>query len=134
MKNVMSELENNVKASAVMNFVETIRGAYGAGFIDNNPTVYDIYRSAQNHVKDNYGIDTENWDDELAKESRAAGELERLRKELVKIDPKLLDVEGSIVEAFESAQESGCRIEECIHDAIEEYGKAVLSKLNSKEQ
>jgi len=77
-----NELENNVKASAVMNFVEMIRGAYGAGFIDNNPTVYDIYRCAQNHVKDNYGIDTDNWDDDLAKESRAPSELEQLRKDL----------------------------------------------------
>ncbi|WJT09267.1 hypothetical protein [Vibrio harveyi] len=71
MMKTMSELENNVKASAVMNFVEAIRGAYGAGFVDNNPTVYDIYRSAQHHVKDNYGIDTEIWDDDLAKESRS---------------------------------------------------------------
>lgn len=67
----MSESKNNVKANAVINFVETLRGAYGAGFIDNNPTIYDVYRSAQNHVKDNYGIDTENWDDDLAKESRS---------------------------------------------------------------
>ncbi|EKO3640516.1 hypothetical protein M3898_000613 [Vibrio metschnikovii] len=66
----MSELEKNFKASAVMEFVDMIRGAYDSGFIDNHPTIYDIYRSAQMHVKDRYGVDTDNWDDELAKESR----------------------------------------------------------------
>lgn len=66
----MSELERNVKASAVMEFVDMIRGAYEANFIDNHPTVYDIYRTAQMHVKDRYGVDTKDWDDELAEESR----------------------------------------------------------------
>ncbi|GHX29976.1 TPA: hypothetical protein AB5C23_001256 [Vibrio cholerae] len=66
----MNDLERNLKASAVMEFVDMIRGAYGSGFIDNHPTNYDIYRSAQTHVKDRYGVDTDNWDDELAKESR----------------------------------------------------------------
>lgn len=66
----MNDLEKSVKASAVMEFVDMIRGAYGSGFIDNHPTNYDIYRSAQVHVKDRYGMDTDNWDDELAKESR----------------------------------------------------------------
>lgn len=66
----MSELERNVKASAVMEFVEMIRGAYYANFIDNHPTVYDIYRAAQMHVKDRYGVDTKDWNDELAEESR----------------------------------------------------------------
>lgn len=67
----MSDLEANVKASAVMEFVEMVKGAYCSGFVDNHPTVYDVYRMGQNHVKDNYGIETEVWNDELAKESRA---------------------------------------------------------------
>ncbi|MBJ6952944.1 hypothetical protein [Vibrio cholerae] len=66
----MSDVEKNIRASAVMDFVDMIRGAYDSGFIDNHPTNYDIYRSAQMHVKDRYGVETDNWDDELAKESR----------------------------------------------------------------
>ncbi|GIC29792.1 hypothetical protein VCSRO147_0610 [Vibrio cholerae] len=67
----MSDVEKNIRASAVMDFVDMIRGAYDSGFIDNHPTNYDIYRSAQMHVKDRYGVETDNWDDELAKESRS---------------------------------------------------------------
>ncbi len=59
-----------VKAEAVMEFVNTLRGAFGGGFVDNNPTMYDIYRSAQNHVKLNYDHDSENWNDSLAYFSR----------------------------------------------------------------
>ena len=61
---------NQIKADAVMDNARNIAGAYCAGFIDNHPTTYDIYRTAQNYVKDNYGIDTEVWDDEHAKQSR----------------------------------------------------------------
>jgi hypothetical protein len=67
----MSEVERNVRASAVMEFANVVAGAYVAGFIDNHPTVYDIYRSAQNHVKDHYQVDTDVWNDEHAKESRS---------------------------------------------------------------
>lgn len=82
MKNELSDLEKQVRASAVMEFANLIRGAYLHGFIDNNPTVYDVYRSAQNHVKDNFGIDTENWDDSSARKSRLGNEeLNELRKE-----------------------------------------------------
>lgn len=66
----MSDVEKNIRASAVIDFVDMIRGAYDSGFIDNHPTNYDIYRSAQMHVKDRYGVETDNWDDELTKESR----------------------------------------------------------------
>lgn len=76
---------SNIQAEAVMSFVNMIRGAFSSGFVDNNPTVYDIYRSAQNHVKDNYGIDTENWDDELANTSRnQPGKLKQLINDLDK--------------------------------------------------
>lgn len=61
---------DELKACAVMNFVNVIRGAYEAGFSNNHPTTYDIYRFAQLHVKDNYSVKTENWDDESAKASR----------------------------------------------------------------
>lgn len=61
---------NKVKADAVMEFANTIRGAYLSNFIDNHPTVYDVYRSAQHHVKDFYGVETPAWDDATAKTSR----------------------------------------------------------------
>lgn len=86
----MSDVEKNIRASAVMDFVDMIRGAYDSGFIDNHPTNYDIYRSAQMHVKDRYGVETDNWDDELAKESRSDNhdrlveENKRLREALQK--------------------------------------------------
>ncbi len=66
----MSKELNQIKAEAVMQFVDMLRGAFGSGAIDNNPTVYDIYSSAQNHVKLNYGHDSDNWDDHLADFSR----------------------------------------------------------------
>ncbi|OOE71729.1 hypothetical protein [Salinivibrio kushneri] len=81
-------MSNEIKAQAVMDFVEMIRGAYASGFIDNHPTNYDIYRSAQMHVKDRYGVETNNWDDELAEKSRKddndqlTGEVSELRKAL----------------------------------------------------
>ncbi|EMY6467009.1 hypothetical protein ABCL20_004485 [Vibrio alginolyticus] len=62
-----------VKASAVINFVNTHIGAFEAGFIDNNqPTLAQLYRTAQHHVKDNYNYNmqslSEVWGEELAKE------------------------------------------------------------------
>ena len=80
----MSEAEKDTRASSVMAFVGSIRGAYSSGFIDNNPTNYDIYRYAQIHVKDNYGVDTENWDDEFAKESRS-GNHDRMTEEIAEL-------------------------------------------------
>ena len=87
----MGDAEKRIRASAVMDFVCMIRGAYDSGFIDNHPTNYDIYRSAQVHVKDRYGVETNNWDDELAKESRSGNhdrlveENKRLREALEQI-------------------------------------------------
>ncbi|HIH0452595.1 TPA: hypothetical protein ACYHN4_002770 [Vibrio cholerae] len=87
----MSDVEKNIRASAVMDFVDMIRGVYDSGFIDDHPTNYDIYRSAQMHVKDRYGVETDNWDYALAKESRndnhdrLTEENKRLREALEKI-------------------------------------------------
>ncbi|EOW9224826.1 hypothetical protein ACN26P_003358 [Vibrio cholerae] len=91
---------NQIKSTAVMDFVNVIVGAYNANFIDNHPTVYDIYRSAQLHVKDRYGAETENWDDELASESRndtheaTLNELEKVKKqrdELLKLNEEFAE-------------------------------------------
>ncbi|MGI2072175.1 hypothetical protein [Shewanella baltica] len=56
----------DIRAKAVMNFAELPRGAYLSGFVTAELTVYDVYQSARNHVKDNYGYDTKPWDDDDA--------------------------------------------------------------------
>lgn len=46
------------QASAVMNFVNTQVGAFESGCVDSNQvSLYSMYRFAQHHVKDNYGVD-----------------------------------------------------------------------------
>ena len=65
-------IENKMKSSAVIEFVNTMIGALESGFIDkNNPTLSEIYRFAQTHIDDIYKIDTpnivESWGEETAK-------------------------------------------------------------------
>jgi len=60
-----------IKASAVENYVNTMIGALEAGFVEkNNPTLQEIHRVAQNHVKDIYGVDmpdiVEQWGHDVA--------------------------------------------------------------------
>lgn len=62
----------DIRAKAVMNFAEVNRGAYLSGFVTADLTVYDVYQSARNHVKDNYGYDTKPWDDDDATTARNA--------------------------------------------------------------
>ena len=84
----MTEQElNKIKADAVMGFVNNAIGAFESGFIDNNYcTLQQMHRSAQHHVKDSYGIDTQNmkdaWGDELFEECRKdkASDLEQAIK------------------------------------------------------
>lgn len=46
---------NAVKANAVMDHVNHIIGAYEAGFVDTPTlTLFDLYQTARNHVKDSY--------------------------------------------------------------------------------
>lgn len=64
---------NAVKANAVMDHVNHIIGAYEAGFVDTPTlTLFDLYQTARNHVKDGYGVDfpmlNEVWGEELAEE------------------------------------------------------------------
>lgn len=67
--------ESNLKADAVMTFVNELIGAFEANFVDDHkPTLATLYRCAQNHVNDNYGIDTPNihdaWDERVAEDCR----------------------------------------------------------------
>ncbi|MDP2715505.1 hypothetical protein [Rheinheimera sp.] len=59
-----------VSAKAVMNFADVIRGAHLSGFVPADLNVYDVYQTARNHVKDNYGVIVPAWDDEDAKQIR----------------------------------------------------------------
>ena len=62
----------DIRTKAVMNFAEINRGAYLSGFVTAELTVYDVYQSARNHVKDNYGYDTKLWNDDDATTARNA--------------------------------------------------------------
>lgn len=59
-----------IRAQAVINFADMIRGAYLSGFVPSDLNVYDVYQSARNHVKDNYKINIPAWDDEVANQLR----------------------------------------------------------------
>lgn len=65
--------ENQIKADAINEFVNTMIGALEAGFVEgNNLTLAQLHRVAQNHVKDAYGIELPNlvdqWGEDTAKE------------------------------------------------------------------
>ncbi|MGI2121963.1 hypothetical protein ACRN9J_07185 [Shewanella baltica] len=62
----------DIRAKAVMNFAEVPRMAYLSGGVTAELTVYDVYQSARNHVKDNYAYDTQPWDDNDATAARNA--------------------------------------------------------------
>ncbi len=57
---------DHVSAKAVMDFAELPRETYLSGGVTAELTVYDVYQSARNHVKANYGYDTQPWDDDDA--------------------------------------------------------------------
>ncbi len=76
----VNEYENKIKASAVINFVQTITGAYCSGFIDNHPTVFDIHNAAVFHVKTNYSVEIPIWDGEMAKLSRKESHEEKVKE------------------------------------------------------
>lgn len=68
---------NAVKAVAVLDFVNHIIGAYEAGFVDTPTlTLFDLYQTARNHVKDGYITITpgchEVWGEELAEELKGS--------------------------------------------------------------
>lgn len=54
----MSDIENEMMAYAISEFVNSMIGAYESGFVDRDVcTLAEIYRAAQLHVKDDYNID-----------------------------------------------------------------------------
>ena len=74
------QTENQIKADAIVEFVSNMIGALESGFIDTpNCNLAQIHRVAQNHIKDNYGIDTpcliEQWGEDVAKDCGFGKEL-----------------------------------------------------------
>ncbi|MCT8871596.1 hypothetical protein [Shewanella xiamenensis] len=69
---LLADAVNETRAKAVMNFAEVNRGAYLSGFVTADLTVYDVYQSARNHVKDNYGYDTKPWVGDDADKAKGA--------------------------------------------------------------
>lgn len=70
---------NEIKAEAVMTFVNTQIGAFESGFVETNQvSLYSMYRFAQHHVKDSYVYDarlmSSVWGEKLAKEARSPEE------------------------------------------------------------
>lgn len=66
-----SEQISEIKAAAVMEFVNVQVGAFEACFVDTPETsLYSMYRFAQHHVKDNFGVIVpsmaERWGNDLA--------------------------------------------------------------------
>jgi len=62
-----------MKANAIMEFVNTMIGAYESGFVDRaSCSLAEVHQVARNHVKDNYGIEmpsiAETWGGDTAKE------------------------------------------------------------------
>ncbi|WP_372941771.1 hypothetical protein [Shewanella sp.] len=60
---------NDIRAKAVMDFAGHARGAYLAGFVPSELTVYDLYQTARNHVKDSYNYETKPWTGEDAEKA-----------------------------------------------------------------
>lgn len=63
--------ENQVKADAIMELVNTMIGALESGFVDRNHcTLAEVHQIARNHIKDSYGIETPNivdtWGQDVA--------------------------------------------------------------------
>lgn len=66
---------NDIKAQAVMEFVNVQVGAFESGFVVSNcVSLYSMYRFAQHHVKDNYGLETklmsEEWGNSITELAR----------------------------------------------------------------
>lgn len=52
------------KGNAVKGFVNSMIGAFESGFVDDNKlTLAELYRVAQHHIKDNYGVEIPNMRD-----------------------------------------------------------------------
>tara|TARA_R110000822_G_scaffold219524_1_gene353670 strand:+ start:62 stop:439 length:378 start_codon:yes stop_codon:yes gene_type:complete len=63
--------DNQLKADAISELVNTMIGAFESGFVDRSAlTLQELHRVAQNHIKDNYDIEVkgivEEWGRDLA--------------------------------------------------------------------
>ena len=53
--------ENQIKADAIMGFINMMIGAFDSGFVDkNNPTLSEIYQTGKNYCHDHLMIDVKN--------------------------------------------------------------------------
>jgi len=65
----MSNPMETAKAEAVMNFVNTLIGAFDSGFVDSNQlNLKDLHSAAFHHVKDSYGYEADRIDKTFDKE------------------------------------------------------------------
>lgn len=66
----LNEIQSDVvKADAVMNFVETILGAYESGFIDKHTmNLVQLHECARSHIETNYSISMPRIDQKWSEE------------------------------------------------------------------
>lgn len=78
-QHIPTKKDNEIKAAAVMDFVNVQIAAFDSGFVESNTvSLYSMYRFAQHHVKDNYSTETklmsEQWGDSTAELARIVSE------------------------------------------------------------
>ena len=71
---------NAAAAKAIKGFVNSMIGAFYSGFVDSTTlTLAELYRIAQNHIKDNYNEDIPNmretWGDEVYLDCKKGSDL-----------------------------------------------------------
>jgi hypothetical protein len=76
---------NKIKADVIMNFVNNQVGAFEASFVDGNTTsLYSMYRYAQIHIKDCFGVNVPDmraaWGDEFSDQCKTKNEIEATKK------------------------------------------------------
>lgn len=66
----MTEQElNQIKADAIMNFVDVHLGAFESGFVDSSElSLYSLHKSAQSHIVDNYSVSSQSISDKYGRE------------------------------------------------------------------
>lgn len=113
-----------LKADAVMKFVNSHIGAYESGFVDQNYcTLQQLYRTAQHHVKDNYGVDAltmkEIWGQELQDECKKdpVAEMEKLFISEISDFYSGFDQLGEPESADQAFQQLISRLQQCIKHA-----------------
>lgn len=133
--------ENKIKAAAVMSFINTMIGAFEAGFVDkNNLTLAELFRVAQNHLSDNYGIETPDLKDQWGAPFAltCAAKLDSVNHEGLNqlFADALIEAEKAMVKhpqpnyvLLKFAEESGEVIKDGVHCA---EGRQTLEKLRGE--